>query len=381
MKKSVILLALMSLLVACNGTSSHKKNTEKTAKATTVTLHKTLYFTGTIQPLHESTLTSTVDAVVESMHYHYGQSVEKGDVVFTLNSAELQRQYNDTLTDYLKAKDSYTMATTKFTGTEDLWNAGLIAKNNYLNEKSSLNTARITLMQATHKLSEMLEKIGEARDETLSSLSFAEFDKVRLALSRPHHLIHLKAPGKGILLYPPKTSGESSERIKTGSAIKAGQVLALLGDLSGVSVEIDIPEVDITEVKPGMTATIRGVAFGKLPLKGHLVSINAQASNANTNGSALPSFTAIVEVKSLTKEQQALLKVGMSADVELTINGADKLMVPIAAIQQKNGKSMVQIIKTDGTKNMSPVITGPVSNNQVEIESGLKPGDEVILCH
>ena len=134
MKKSVILLALMSLLVACNGTSSHKKNTEKTAKATTVTLHKTLYFTGTIQPLHESTLTSTVDAVVESMHYHYGQSVEKGDVVFTLNSAELQRQYNDTLTDYLKAKDSYTMATTKFTGTEDLWNAGLIAKNNYLNE-------------------------------------------------------------------------------------------------------------------------------------------------------------------------------------------------------------------------------------------------------
>ena len=194
-------------------------------------------------------------------------------------------------------------------------------------------------------------------------------------------MIHLKAPGKGILLYPPKTSGESSERIKTGSAIKAGQVLALLGDLSGVSVEIDIPEVDITEVKPGMTATIRGVAFGKLPLKGHLVSINAQASNANTNGSALPSFTAIVEVKSLTKEQQALLKVGMSADVELTINGADKLMVPIAAIQQKNGKSMVQIIKTDGTKNMSPVITGPVSNNQVEIESGLKPGDEVILCH
>ena len=48
-------------------------------------LHKTLHFTGTIQPLHESTLTSPMEAVVESMDFHYGQMVKKGDVVLTLN--------------------------------------------------------------------------------------------------------------------------------------------------------------------------------------------------------------------------------------------------------------------------------------------------------
>ena len=376
--KNIAILVLVSLLWGCNG-SSHQKNTRLTAIANTTKIHKTLYFTGTLQPLHESTLTSPVDAVIQSMNYHYGQSVDKGDVVFTLNSAELQRQYNDTLTDYLKAKDSYTIAKAKFTGTEDLWSAGLIAKNNYLSEKSGLNTTRITLMQATHKLSVMLDKMGEADDEALSTLSFAEFDKVRLALARQHNLIHLKAAGKGILLYPPKTSTDNSERIKTGSAVKAGQVLALMGDLSGVSVEINISEIDIAEVKPGMPATVRGVAFGKQALVGTLVAINAQASSNNTN--ALPSFTAIVEVPSLTPTQQSLLKVGMSADVELIIDSADKLLIPMKTIQQKNGQNMVEINTPDGKTSLHPVITGPVHDNNVVIESGLKPGDVVTIWH
>ncbi|WP_232220322.1 efflux RND transporter periplasmic adaptor subunit [Legionella tunisiensis] len=91
-------------------------------------MQKTLYFSGTIQPLQESTLTSPMDAIVETMHYHYGQLVKKGDIVVTLNSTDLQRQYNDTLTEYLKAKDNFTVAKAKFIGTQELWDAGLLSK-------------------------------------------------------------------------------------------------------------------------------------------------------------------------------------------------------------------------------------------------------------
>lgn len=375
----ILVSFLVSLFVACSSPASHKKNAVQTYVVKTSSLHKTLYFTGTLQPLHESTVTSAVDAIVESMPYHYGQLVKKNDVIFTLNSAELQRQYNDTLTEYLKAKDSYSIMKAKFTGTEDLWGAGLIAKNNYLSEKSNLNTARITLMQATHKLSDMLDKMGDARDNALTKLSFAEFDKVRLALTRQHNLIRLKSARTGVLLYPPKTTGENTTRISVGSSVKAGQVLALMGDLSGVSVEIDIPEVDIAEIKLNMPAIVHGVAFGKEALKGKLVAINAQASTSNGNG-AMPSFTAIVEVKSLTAVQQALLKVGMSAAVELAIDSTNKLLVPLAAIQQNKGKSMVQIQAADGKTSLRTVVTGPVHDDNVVIESGLKAGDVVLLC-
>ena len=57
-----------------------------------------------------------------------------------------------------------------------------------------------------------------------------------------------------------------------------------------------------------MNATISGVAFGKHQLKGKLVAVNAQASNTSNGG--LPSFTAVVEVKSLTRRTTTLDKGG-----------------------------------------------------------------------
>ncbi len=365
------------LLIACSDKEHPKSTAMRVYVVAMATYHNTLHFTGTVQPLKESTITSPVEAVVESMHYHYGQRVKRGQVVFTLNSAELQRQYNDTLTDYLKTKDSYTIARAKFTGTDELWHAGLLSKNNYLSEKSSLNTSRVSLMQATRKLSEMREKMGDGHDENLSSLSFAEFDKVRLVLNSKHNLIYLKSPSDGVLLYPPKSGDDRAGRINVGASIKASQVLALIGDLTGIRVEIDIPEVDISEIKVGLPATIRGIAFGKQELKGTLVAINAQASA--TNGGALPTFTAVVEVHALNPAQQAWVKVGMSASIELAVESGDKLMVPIIAVKQTLGKSTVQVRAKNGNVTARPVITGAVYDDKVVVEAGLGVGDEVIL--
>src|SRR5262245_41057815 len=112
MKTGLILLiaSLAAFLAGCGGSVEQKKRALQTYVVKAEPLNKTLYFTGTIKPLRESTLTSPMSAVVEKIHYHYGQEVKKGDLVFTLNSSELQKQYNDTLTEFLKAKDNYSVA-------------------------------------------------------------------------------------------------------------------------------------------------------------------------------------------------------------------------------------------------------------------------------
>ncbi len=338
-------------------------------------LHKTLHFTGTIQPLHESTLTSPFESVVETMNFHYGQIVKKGDLILTLNSNELQKQFNGTLTDYLKAKDSYTVAKAKFAGTQDLWDSGLLAKNNYLSEKSSLDTARVTLMQFTRKLTEILEKVENDTSQNLSALSLADFDKVRSILASQHNLIHLKAPSDGILLYPPKAGEDKTARITVGSSVKSGQVIALIGDLSGVSIDIEVPEIDITSIHSGMHATISGIAFSKSPLKGELIAVNAQASATN-NG--LPFFTAVVEVKSLSAEQQQSIKVGMSASIELNVDNGNQLVIPIVAITREKGQSLVKVENSSGAVEKRVIITGPAQADSVVVESGLKAGDVVV---
>ncbi len=340
-------------------------------------LHRTLHFTGTIKPLRESTLTSPMEATVESMNVHYGQMIKKEEVVLTLNSNELQKQYNDTLTDYLKAKDSYSIAKTKFVGTKELWASGLLSKNNFLSEKSSVNTERITLMQATRKLTELLKQIDEHNSQNLSTLRLANFDKVRKILTSDHNLITLKAPSDGVMLYPPAKSGEDkTSRISVGSSVKSGQIIALIGDLKGISVEIDVPEIDIDKIHPGMSAKISGIAFGRFQLKGKLVSINAQASNNSVGG--LPSFTGIVEVSSLTAEQQAWIKVGMSAVIELNVESTNQLLIPIAAVKREKNNLIVNVQLPQGGLEKRIITTGSAQADSIVVESGLKEGDEVL---
>lgn len=371
----VVIFVLIAVLSGCGHRAEQKKATVQGYAVKPEAVHKSLYFTGTIQPLRESTLTSPMDAVVEKLHYHYGQLVKKGNVVVTLNSNELQKQYNDTLTEYLKAKDSFTVAQSKFNGTQELWNAGLISKNNYLSEESSLATAKVSLIQATRRLTEMLEKMDDSNAQHLSELNIAEFEKVRQALAGQHNLIHLKAPSDGVLLYPPKSGEEQSGKLNVGSTVKAGQVLALIGDLTGVSVEIDIPEIDIDKIRPGMRANVTGVALGKQVLKGELVAVNAQAST--TAGAALPSFNAVVEVKALNDLQRQWVKVGMSAEIEIEVDSGEQLLVPITAVKQEKGRSIVKIITAKGSSETRVVTTGPALADKVVVASGLKAGDVV----
>ncbi|CDZ76108.1 Cation efflux system protein CzcB [Legionella massiliensis] len=376
--KNLALLIFISLclLSACSSPVDQKKNQTQTYVVKTESMHKNLFFTGTIQPLHESTLTSPMDAIVETMHYHYGQQVKKGEVVFTLNSSELQKQYNDILTEYLKAKDSYTIAQAKFTGTQDLWNAGLLSKNNFLSEKSSLATARVSLMQAAGRLTAMLEKMDDKGAQNLSKLSIAEFDKVRQALTGNHNLIKLKAPGDGVILYPPKSGEDKPGKLSVGSALKSGQIVALVGDLSGVSVEIDIPEIDIDKIHTGMRAKVTGIALGKHVLEGELVAVNAQASSHS--GSNLPSFSAVVEVKHLNELQRPWVKVGMSASIEIEIDSDKQLLVPIAALKQEKGRSIVKLQTKDGSTDTRIVSTGAALADKVVIAAGLRAGDVVV---
>lgn len=366
----------MSIFLTACGGSSHPKKGNIVYEVQSETIHKTLFFTGTIQPLRENTITNPMDGTIDAMNYHYGQKIKKGDVIFTLNSGDLQKQYSDTLTEYLKAKDNYAIAKSKFSGTEDLWQSGLMSKNNFLSEKSNLTSSRVTLMQASQKLSEILEKMGDTNHPKLSTLSFEEFDKVRLALTSKHNLIYLRAMEDGVLLYPPKTTEDKSSRLSVGAAVKTGQVLGLIGDLNGISVEIDVPEVDIDKIKTGMAATIHSVAYPKDELKGELVAVNAQASA--TNNSALPSFTAIVVVKNLTPAQQAWVKVGMSASIEVHVENSDKITVPIAAVKHVKGKSVVQI-EDHGKVTSRAVITGAAQADKVVIDSGLNVGEKIML--
>lgn len=368
-------ILVASILFSCqkNEEKSHKQNTYVVKRQL---IQQNLYFTGVVQPIHETLFVSPFNAVVKEMNYQYGQFVHKNDIVITLNSEDLQKQYNDLLTTYLKAKDSFLIAKAKFNGSKSLWDAGLLSKNNYMNETSSVSLAKITLMQATRNLKELLSKVESQNgsDQSIAALSIDDFAKVKKALTRKYNLIHLKAPRDGILLLPPKGAEDQVDKLGVGTALKEGQVIALLGDLSGIKIEIEVPEIDINNIYPGMLATISGLAFGKEELRGKLIAVNAQAS---TNTNSLPTFKAIVAVNLLSKEQQKHIKIGMSANITLQSEQHKEIVLPMDAISQENGKAVVLLLNQDGTFKKQIVTTGIAQRETVIIASGLKEGDIV----
>lgn len=377
MKIKVRCLFIAVFLFGCGQAEKMDTKTPQLITVKPSEVHNTLHFNGTIQPLRESTLISPINGIVETMPYHFGERVKKAAVIVTLNSLELQKQYNDTLTDYLKAKDNYNMTQAKFVGSKNLWDAGLLAKNTFISEKSTLNNAKITLIQAEQKLKEIAIQTNDSRFDNLTTLNIADFKDIQNVLNKKHNQVSLAAQFNGILLYPPKSENNKTERVATGSAVKAGQVIGLIGDLSGVSIEIDIPEIDIDKISVGMKANITGVALGSELLHGEVVAINAQASEAN--GNALPSFHALVEVKNLTPGEQSHIKVGMSASVELSIDNHKQLLIPIVAIRQHNNQSIVKLKEIDGSTHEVPITTGSALADKVVVLTGLKAGDTLVI--
>ncbi len=370
----LIILVFVGLSACSQDPSKPKPQSEGVYKVKKASMHKTLHFNGLIEPISQTSLISPVDAVVEKVIHPFGEIVKKGETVWVLHSAELQKQYNDSLTDYLKAKDNFLIAKAKFSGTEDLWQVGLVSKNAYLSEKSNLDTQQVNLEQSRNRLVSLLKKMDSEQADSLSQLKLAEFDKVRQALAVNHQRITLKAPATGLVLYPPKGS-DKDQTLSVGAAVKSGQVVALIGDLSGVRVSIDVPEVDIDQIHRGMKAKVTGVALGNEILEGEVVAVNGQALNSN---SGLPSFAATIEVKTLTLKQMQRIRVGMSAMIDLAIDQNEALAVPIKAVHQKQGQAMVTVIEK-GRREERSIKTGSAQQDKVVVLSGLRDGEQVII--
>ncbi len=370
-----ILIFSLGALLSCSK-PKHIFTPTKTYTVSLQTLHQTLNFTGSVQPLHATAVTSPINGLVESMQHRYGDKLNVGDPILTISSAELQKEFNNTLTDYLKAKENARLAQVKFNGTRDLWDAGILAKNVFLSEQSGLNSTRIALVQARMRLTELLEKLSEPALSNLKKLSFDTFHQVQTALSSPHNQIKIFAPCAGVLLYPPKTERSGTEQIHPGSSVKSGQVLAMMGDLSGIRLEINVPEVDLQLLHVGLPATIHGIAFDTHGLSGTLTAINAEALNDSTGG--LVSFTAMVDVTELNPDQQQWIKVGMSASIELQIDTQQSLLVPITALTQNGNQHLVYVRNPSGKIEPRSVITGAVHDDQVVIQSGLQAGDIIV---
>ncbi len=192
----------------------------------------------------------------------------------------------------------------------------------------------------------------------------------------------VKAPVDGILSHGRNQYGRSSHRssepkeIKIGTKISPGETIATIPDLSKFMVLVNLPEEFRSRVREGLKASLRSKALPDLVLDGEVKTIARMATHVIYWDKNSPK---IYPTQIATEGSDDRLMPGMTMRVEIHIEDVvDVLCVPIEAVYNREGAKYCKVRALTGMTEVE-VETDRSSTDYVEITSGLRAGQEVLL--
>lgn len=370
-----ILFFCFFLLVACSKESQKTSTTIYTA--TMEKVNHNLFYAGSIQPLQATVVQAKTEGVVVNMAKQYGESVKPGELLFVVSSTKFLGDYKTALLQYIKAKNEFHQSETQLNEANFLHKNQLISDDEFKLKQSSYYANQLGLIQAKDALKIFMTQMNVS-EETLFNLTIADIDKVKEAMHLTNHSenLNIVAPIGGVLLAPYKSDDEN-KKIRQGETCKEGDVLAIIGDMSGIAIRIKVNEFAINQLALGQRVKITGVAFPEEVLFGNIRHIDHQGEGVV---SGQPTFSVDVEVRNLSQKQRRLIHVGMTANVEIELTTEKQLMIPIKAIQENKGIASVNVYDKKTKRAVATAIkTGKSNLNRVVVVSGLKEGDQLVL--
>ena len=372
----VIFLIALVTLVGCQDAKDHVKNSQaNTLTVTKQKLETSVFYSGVIQPLKTIVITSPVDGIVEDMHFFYGQTVEKNQPLFVLNSEKFKTEYKTALMQYIKSKMEFNNSQSQLTEAKFLHKNALISEDDYKAKQTTFYTTQLSLMQAEDTLSAILKQL-HINDLDLYRLSIKDIDKINHALhvDNTSQKVHITASSNGVVLLPIKNDSTEQKKVSKGDQVKQGDVLAMIGDVSGFMIRINVNEFNINQLHVGQKVRVTGNAFPQYILDGKIASIDRQAQ-ASQGG--VPIFPIEVVIPQITKAQQEMIHMGMSAKVDILMNMGEVTTIPLSAILEKENVPFVKL-KKDNQVLETRIKTGMTTANAVVVEN-LQVGDTIVL--
>ncbi|MGB7296724.1 MAG: efflux RND transporter periplasmic adaptor subunit, partial [Candidatus Aminicenantales bacterium] len=180
---------------------------------------------------------------------------------------------------------------------------------------------------------------------------------------------------------------EEGEIAVTGTLNFAGTVLLTIADLSEMEVEVEVDETDVVGARLGQKAQVRVDALPDRSLDGRVTEIGSSAI-ARVTTSQQESRNFLVTITLI--DPPGTLKPGLSASADIiTAEKKGVLAVPISALvlREKEGGTPSKketeeegvYIAVNGRARFCPVTKGIMGGLSIEITSGLKEGQEVIV--
>lgn len=398
--------------VALRGNTGNADLATQTVPVTTETLALEIKANGEVQAIRKTNLSPKNSGKIAQLYVDEGDRVKAGDLIARMDSEESQAQVAQ-FRAALASAQAGLAETRAGSRSEDIAKAQAeVAKQEALivqaQSRLALATERVERRRgpveegavSRDTLDEALTEQRNARDnlkESQASVIVArrELEK-QLNGSRPEEVARaeaevdrataqlavyqtqledtfVRAPFAGIITRRYAQEGDFVTPTTSASATDGATSTSIAELSSGLEIEAKVPEASIARIRPGQPVKITSDTYPQKTFEGKVRLIAPRAVEEDN--------VTFFRVKVALQTGQADLKSGMN--VKLVFIGdqiQNATVVPLAAIVTKqNGETGVLVLEKANQVKFRPVTVGSTSGNQVQVLTGLTPGDRIFI--
>ena len=364
-KKKIIISVCVVALLAFGGWKMFAGGGEKRLKESDFEMVKvekgnvvySVTASGKIQPINTVSVGTQVSGIIEEVLADYNDEVKKDQVLARLDTSVLRENLNDAQAQLDLANAKEKIEQLNYKRTKQLYEEKLIAKTTFEEAEIALETAKASVLSAQANFNRANQNYGYA---TITS------------------------PVSGTVI---------SKEVEQGQTVAASfstpTMFKIAEDLTKMQIEANIAEADIGMITTHMPVTFTVDAYPNDTFDGTVEQIRLSPTEEQN----VVMYTVVIQVDNSSRK----LLPGMTASVDIKIQEAlDVLTLPAMALQYKpsnavkNQMKMEKIPDLTSTqavvyhfkdKKMEPIIIekGLADLSSIEVKSGLKEGDSVIL--
>ena len=429
-KKILIGIGVAVATLAIAGIAVHQSRkgvvTVQTGKVARQDLASIVSASGEIRPKTYVNIGANAFGKITRLYVKEGDRVKKGQLLAQLenvqpsadvnateasvqaavtDSAAAEAALNTSMADLKRAQSDLERAQLDWTRAQGLFKDALIAKSEYDSQKAAWQTAQAGLAQAQARVAQAKAQKDSA--DRHISLNRANLTHAADVLKKTTYA----APYNGMITNLPVREGET---VVIGIQNSPGSTLMTLADMSVITAEVKVDETDIVNVRLGQPAEVSIDAIPKKIFKAVVTEIGNNAIVRSTGVSTSQQTSASQEAKDFKvvvtlQDPPENLRPGLSATAKITTaTRSGALSIPIQALTVRSradlktspekGNVQAAAPSSDASNTTSadkeevqgvfvirdrkaeflPVQTGITGTTDIEVLSGLKPGDEIV---
>src|ERR1700740_506799 len=298
-----------------------------------------LILPGNVQPFITSPIYARTNGYLKKWYFDIGAHVKQGQLLALIETPEVDQQLQQARSNLLTAQANLELASITKTRYQGLLKSNAVSQQDVDNAVGTFN-ANKSIVEA-----------DKAAVEQYSAL--ASFEKIY-------------APFDGVIT---ARNTDIGDLINSGSSTAAKTDLFHIAQPGTLRVYVNVPEEYSQGLKTGMSAELTLAELRGRKFQGKLVR-TAEAINVTTR-------TLLVEID--VDNPTGTLLTGSYAEVTLAIpTEGSNFMLPVNTLIFRSEGLHVGVVE-DGKVVLSPVIAGHDFGNQIEVVSGVKAGDQIIL--